>query len=158
MYADDSALGLLDVAAPSAAPTTSPRVPPIDVHPPGNLGNAAEAEADITMNITLREEYVARLDKLLSTASKAQLQKRLMKSLDLLDMLRMVTVDIIEAVVQWRHGLPKPSYSPLLNRLQQRLSCRNISEGLGFLRERWLQMRPLRRGSDGLKAFLFQTL
>jgi hypothetical protein len=108
MYADDSALGLLDVAAPSAAPTTSPRVPPIDVHPPGNLGNAAEAEADITMNITLREEYVARLDKLLSTASKAQLQKRLMKSLDLLDMLRMVTVDIIEAVVQWRHGLPKP--------------------------------------------------
>ena len=48
----------------------------------------ANVEAEITTYIILREQYVNRLKKALSRANAAQLQKRLLKSLDLLDMLR----------------------------------------------------------------------
>ena len=68
----------------------------------------ANVEAEITTYIILREQYVNRLKKALSRANAAQLQKRLLKSLDLLDMLRTVTLDIVEQIQHWRRGLPKP--------------------------------------------------
>ena len=52
-----------------------------------NETTTANVEAEITTYIILREQYVNRLKKALSRANAAQLQKRLLKSLDLLDML-----------------------------------------------------------------------
>ena len=72
------------------------------------MNETADVEAEITTHIILREQYVNRLKKGLTHATAAQLQKRLLKSLDLLDMLRTITLDIVEEIQHWRRGLPKP--------------------------------------------------
>ena len=78
------------------------------INPNETTTTTANVEAEITTYIILREQYVNRLKKALSRANAAQLQKRLLKSLDLLDMLRTVTLDIVEQIQHWRRGLPKP--------------------------------------------------
>ena len=67
-----------------------------------------ETAANITSNILLREHYIERLRVGLCSADGGQLQKRLLKSLDLMDMLRIVTLDVVEGIIEWRQGTQEP--------------------------------------------------
>ena len=65
-------------------------------------------ETDIRTSIKLREEYLARLRRHVVNASPTDLQQRLLEIIGVMDLLRTVTVDVVESIVRWRRGLPKP--------------------------------------------------
>ena len=65
-------------------------------------------ETDIRASIKLREEYLNRLIRLVDGVSSTQLQMNLLDILSVMDLLRTVTVDVVESIVRWRRGLPKP--------------------------------------------------
>ena len=66
-------------------------------------------EVEIRSCITLREEYLARLRALCGPgASPTELQQNLLDAIGVMDLLRSITVEIVEQVTRWRRGLPRP--------------------------------------------------
>ena len=65
-------------------------------------------ETDIRSSIKLREEYLIRLRNHVVDATPDELQMRLLDIIGVMDLLRTITVDVVESIVRWRRGLPKP--------------------------------------------------
>lgn len=66
-------------------------------------------EVEIRSSIKLREEYLARLLELCGPdVSSIDLQKNLLDIIGVMDLLRSITVEIVESITRWRRGLPRP--------------------------------------------------
>lgn len=66
-------------------------------------------EVEIRSSITLREEYLARLYELCGPeVSPTELQQNLLDAIGIMDLLRSITVEIVEQITRWRRGLPRP--------------------------------------------------
>ena len=94
-----------DYTKPDSSAAASAGIPPslLRVH------DSVALEVEIRSSIKLREEYLARLTALCGPdVSPTDLQQNLLDTIGVLDLMRNITVEIVESITRWRRGLPRP--------------------------------------------------
>ena len=105
LFADGGRMPPTDYTKPDSSAAASAGIPPslLRVH------DSVALEVEIRSSIKLREEYLARLTALCGPdVSPTDLQQNLLDTIGVLDLMRNITVEIVESITRWRRGLPRP--------------------------------------------------